>query len=633
MQPGHNAQIGGRTWTAAVILVVSTLVGNLTPAIAAGPPESLAPALPLNFYEKASVSELPSRLGAVQQSSLVAADAAALDEFGWAVAISGNTAVVGARNEDPDLGPGPLENAGAAYVFVRSGTTWIQEAKLVPRNAEPGDTFGVSVAIDGNIAVVGATGSDLEDASDAGAAFVFVREGITWKQKAKLVAADAFKEDNFGSSVAIDGDTIVVGADGKEVGFLFDAGAAYVFILRGSGWDQKAKLLASDANIGAYFGNAVAISGTRIVVGATEANPTGTRGPGAAYVFKGRGNTWHQEARLAAEDSRRGDFFGNSVAISGETVVVGAMFKDPDLGNGRVTNAGAAYVFEPRAEVWEQQAMLVPERATSFGQFGQSVAVSGEKIVVGAAEEEQAGYSGAGAAYLFVRSGKEWSQHTRIVADLIYENDTFGRSVALSGDQLIVGANGRDPGSHSKAGEAFVYRLIQVQLPETGFAPGRITALSPQPAAKNYADLGDLWLEIPTLGVQAPIAGVPQGGSGWDTRWLGDQAGYLEGTAFPTWEGNTGIAGHSYLPDGNPGPFVNLHQLAWGEKILIHAWGQRYVYEIREISQVAPEDMSVLKHEIYDWVTLITCRDYDKASEQYSRRTVVRAVLIRMEPE
>lgn len=573
------------------------------------------------------------RLGAIQQSSLVAADAGSLDEFGWSVAISGNTAVVGARNEDPDLGNGPLSNAGAAYVFVRSGESWIQEAKLVARDAAAGDNFGVSVAIDGNLVVVGANGSDLEDADDAGAAYVFAREGIEWKQKARLAAKDPAEDDGFGGSVAIDGDTIVVGADGKDVSFLLEAGAAYVFIQRGGSWDQKAKLSPPDARIGGYFGGAVAISGSRIVVGATEANPAGLRGPGAAYVFHGRGHSWQLEARLAPEVARNGDFFGQSVAIDGETIVVGALFRDIEGESGRITNAGAAHVYARRDGEWQEQAVLSADEAAPFDEFGRSVGISGDKIVVGASGEAQAGYSGAGAVYLFVRQGREWLQHSRIAADFVYEDDAFGQSVAIQGDRMLVGANGRDPGSKSKAGEAFVYRIVPVQLPETGFAPGRKTLLPARAPEALAGSAGDLWLEIPALGVEAPIVALPQGGSGWDATWLGDQAGYLEGTAFPTWEGNTAIAGHAYLPNGRPGPFANLGRLGWGDVVYIRAWGQRYVYEVREVLRARPEDVSVLRHETYDWVTLISCQDFDPASSSYPWRAVVRAVLVRVESE
>ena len=600
-------------------------------ATAGGEMNSLSGALQ-ESGDLAGVNAGETRLGAIQQTQLVASDAQRQAEFGWSVAISGNTAVIGARNNDPDLGSGPLANAGAAYVFVRSGSTWIQQAKLVARNAKEGDTFGVSVAIDGNTVVVGATGVDVDEEDDAGAAYIFVREGAAWRQKARLVARNPAAEDNFGSSVAIDGITIVVGADSHDLGgVLIDSGAAYVFIQRSGAWDQKAKLVSSDIGVGDYFGTSVAISGKRIAVGATQANFGGTRGNGSAYVFRGGGNTWVQEAELSAEDGRDGDFFGQSVAIFSDTVVVGALFKDPDLGRGRIANAGAAYVFTPRGGIWKQQARLVPEDASSFSYFGQSVAIYGNKIAVGADGRAQAGYTGAGATYLFARTGKEWNQQTLITADFISDDDNFGNSVAISGDRVLVGAKGRNPGSLRSAGEAFVYQLGQVLLPDTGFPPGKTTRLPRQPPAKAYQDLGELWLDIPTLNLHTPITGVAQSGNGWDVRWLWDQAGYLESTAFPTWNGNTGIAAHTYLPSGAPGPFANLEKLVWGERVVIHAWGQRYIYEVRTMSRVWPDDLSVLQHEEYDWITLISCDAFDEVSAQFQQRLVVRAVLITVE--
>jgi LPXTG-site transpeptidase (sortase) family protein len=574
-----------------------------------------------------------SRLGAVAQAVLASPDPTALDEFGWSVAVSGNTAVVGARNEDPDLGGGPISQAGAAYVYVRSGTGWILEAKLVPRDAKPGDTFGVSVAIEGNTAVVGASGRDVGDDENAGAAFVFVRQGIEWKQKAELVAKDNFEQDGFGVAVAIDGSTLVIGADAKDVGPLPDAGAAYVFIRQGGSWDQKAKLVASDAYLGEFFGGAVDVSGNRIIVGATQADPYDVTGPGQAYIFEGQGNSWKEKAILSPDEDRLGDFFGSSVAISGGTAVVGAKFHDPNLGSGRITNGGAAYVFTRETDGWNQRATLYPLDAVPFAEFGHSVAIEGNKIAVGAKGMTQAGYTQAGAVYLFAQLNKEWVQQTKVVPDYIYENDAFGRSVAMSGDRLVIGATGRDPGNIAQAGEAFVFLLGQVQLPETGFAPGKITLLKPQPPTKAYSAFGDLWLEIPAIGVETSIVGVAEGGSGWDTTWLWDQAGYLEGTAFPTWPGNTAIAAHAALPNGQPGPFARLDTLSWGDRLIIHAWGQRYTYEVRKVTQTRPENLKIISHEEYSWITLITCGDYDEKSEKYINRTIARAVLISVEDE
>jgi LPXTG-site transpeptidase (sortase) family protein len=572
-------------------------------------------------------------LGALQTARLAASNPHPLDEFGWSVAISGNTAIVGARNADPDTGPGPLLNAGAAYIFVRRGQSWIEEAKLVAADASPGDSFGVAVAIDGSTAVVGATGSDANDIANAGAAYVFVRDGPGWTQAGKLALEDPAAEDSFGTAVAIDGISIVVGADGRDLASLIDAGGAYVFVRRNKAWDQKALLLPSDPQFGGYFGSAVGISGERIIVGANQANLQAPPGPGAAYIFRGRGHQWSEEARLTLEDGKSGDFFGQAVALSGTTAVIGAAFRDPDRGEGRLTNAGAAYTFDYFSGEWQKRAELLPVDALPFDQFGKSVSISGGVIAVGANGKSQSGLAKAGSVYLYQRVGKDWIPGAKIVADEVFENDGFGGSVGVSGDWMIVGASGRDPSGLISAGEAFSYKFMPVQLPETGFAPGRFTRLDRQPESRAYADLGTIWIEIPELNVRSEIIGVPRTGAGWDTSWLWDRTGYLEGTAFPTWPGNTALAGHVFLPDGSPGPFARLRNLQWGSEIVIQAWGQRYGYEVRRVFDTSASDVEVLSHEELDWLTLITCTDFDELGQRFVRRFIVKAVLISIQEE
>lgn len=170
-------------------------------------------------------------------------------------------------------------------------------------------------------------------------------------------------------------------------------------------------------------------------------------------------------------------------------------------------------------------------------------------------------------------------------------------------------------------------------LPATGFAPGVRTSVPRQPAEAQYYQVGDLWLEIPALGVNIPVVGVPLNSKGWGLAWLGNRAGYLQGTAYPTWSGNTGITGHVYLPNGKPGPFVDLHTLYWGQQIIIHMDGQQYIYEVRSQRRVWPDDLSVLGHADLPTLTLITCQGYDEAGNSYRYRIAVRAVLIRIQPE
>jgi len=166
-------------------------------------------------------------------------------------------------------------------------------------------------------------------------------------------------------------------------------------------------------------------------------------------------------------------------------------------------------------------------------------------------------------------------------------------------------------------------------LPGTGFSPNGVTVLSNQSADKAYTAMGDLWLEVPKLGVQMNIVGVPETGGTWDVSWLGKQAGWLNGSAFPTWAGNSVLTGHVWNADNTVGPFRYINTLWWGDKVIVHAWGAKYVYEVRSVIQVGPGNTTaMMKHETIPWVTLVTCRGYDQASDSYKYRVLVRAVLI-----
>jgi len=167
-------------------------------------------------------------------------------------------------------------------------------------------------------------------------------------------------------------------------------------------------------------------------------------------------------------------------------------------------------------------------------------------------------------------------------------------------------------------------------VPSTGFAPGLVTLLPKQPADKEYTAMGDLWLEIPRLGVQMNILGVPQSADGtWDVSWLGNEAGWLQGSTYPTWNGNSVLTGHVYNAYGQPGPFASLNTLWWGDQVIVHAGGAQYVYAVRSVEQVTPGDTAeMLKHEDLPWLTLVTCRGYDEASNSYLYRVLIRAVLV-----
>ncbi|MBN2258414.1 MAG: class F sortase, partial [Anaerolineaceae bacterium] len=174
--------------------------------------------------------------------------------------------------------------------------------------------------------------------------------------------------------------------------------------------------------------------------------------------------------------------------------------------------------------------------------------------------------------------------------------------------------------------------LYPASQPGTGFAPGVITPLDIN--EKNvYSDLNNLTLEVPNLGINIPVVGVPLVNQEWNLSWLWNSAGWLNETAYPTWRGNSVITAHVYLPNGKPGPFLNLGTLAWGDLVIIHANGSRYLYQVRSINTVKPSDMTAFKHEDKPWITLITCKRYDEKTNTYKERIVVRAVLVDTTPE
>jgi hypothetical protein len=421
------------------------------------------------------------------------------DRFGSSVAVSGDTVVVGAFLENSSttgINSMPdelLSGAGAAYVFVRSGTVWSQQAYLKAAQVTGGEGFGFSVAVSGDTVVVGApyeasstTGINStpnEGANFAGAAYVFVRSGVTWSQQAYLKASEVTEYDEFGISVAVSGDTLVVGARGEDsstAGINSTpnegaslAGAAYVFVRSGVTWSQQAYLKASQVTAHDYFGYSVAVDGNTVAVGAYQEDSS-TAGinstpnelassAGAAYVFVRSGVTWSQQAYLKAGQVSGADNFGYSVAVDGNTVVVGAYQEDSSTAginstpNEGAFNAGAAYVFVRSGVTWSQQAYLKASQVSGADQFGYSVAVDGDTVVVGSYQEDSSTTginstpdelaSAAGAAYVFVRSGVTWSQQAYLKARQVSVDDNFGWSVAVSGGTVVVGVYGEDGGA------------------------------------------------------------------------------------------------------------------------------------------------------------------------------------------
>ncbi len=428
----------------------------------------LAMALAIALPDTAAATNLS------EVKKLTASDADADDFFGFSVSASGDTAVAGVPFED-----GAELDAGAAYVFQRDlgGVgNWGEVKKLTGSDAQVGDQFGFSVAISGNTVIAGA---GLEDAGgdNAGAAYVFNRDeggADNWGEVKKLTASDAQGSDQFGVSVAVSGDTAVIGAWAEDAGGTA-AGAAYVFQRDQGGtdnWGEVKKLTASDAHRKDNFGRSVALSGDNAVVGAPG------EGAGAAYVFErdqgGTGN-WGEVTKLAASGAN----FGWSVSVSGDTAVAGVPFED-----GAELDAGAAYVFQRDLggpANWGEVTKLTASDARAFALFGISVAVTGDTAVVGARDENTGG-SDAGAAYAFQRDlggPANWGEVNKLAASDAQADDELGQSVAVAGDVAIVGAVGEDAGGTS-AGAAYVFDLL-LQKPTPTVTPTFTITPTPTP--------------------------------------------------------------------------------------------------------------------------------------------------------
>ncbi|MBD8526798.1 FG-GAP repeat protein [Pseudomarimonas arenosa] len=358
------------------------------------------------------------------QKKLTASDGTEGDWFGYAVAISSDTAIIGALFDDIN---GDVDR-GAAYVFARVGDSWVFEDKLSALDGAAGDRFGHAVAVSGDTALVGAYLDQIGANASQGSAYVFVRESNAWEQQQKLVSADGAAGDRFGIAVAMDGDTALVGANRDDVVGV-DQGSAYVFTRSGSAWTQQAKLTAPDGATDDRFGISVALNGDTALAGAYAHDVGATSNQGSAYVFTGAGSSWSAPIKLTSDDGATDDFFGVSVALSGDDAVIGA------LG----TAQGAAYVFTRDAGVWTQQAKLVASDGTSSDAFGIAVAIHSNRAVVGAYLDDAPALD-QGSAYLFVRNDGIWSQQSRLTAANSKANDQFGYSVAMEANTTLIGA-------------------------------------------------------------------------------------------------------------------------------------------------------------------------------------------------
>ncbi|MGH8428590.1 MAG: hypothetical protein ACRES7_11555, partial [Gammaproteobacteria bacterium] len=394
---------------------------------------------------------------------VIASDGAAGDVFGNAVAVSGTTALISA----PAAAINGNTDQGAVYVFTESNGVWSQESKLTASDGAAGDYFGVSAVFagDGTIAFVGAFNADVSGNTDQGAVYVFTDTDDTWTQTQKLTASDGASGDYFGQSIGVDGTTAFIGAPNAASGANTGQGAAYVFADVDSTWTQTQKLTASDGMTDEGFGNAVAVSGTTALVGTYD--DVFPFDQGAAYVFTDVEGTWTQTQKLTASDGVSNDCFGYSVALLGTTALIGAFHASV---NG-TANQGAAYVFDDSNGTWTQTQKLAASDGAAGDAFGKSVVLEGTTALAGAPDAgNQPIQDHPDAAYLFTGSGGIWSETQKFTA--VYYH--FGYSLAISGANILIGSRGDTGNGNVHQGAAYFYGGSDLDL--TVSAPGTVGA-------------------------------------------------------------------------------------------------------------------------------------------------------------
>jgi hypothetical protein len=380
----------------------------------------------------------------LQEQQITADDGAPNAEFGVSVALHGTTAMVGAQQATI----GANEDQGAVYVFDQTGGKWAQSQKLVSSDGAAFDTFGDAVVFQGDTAIVGAYAATVNDFAYQGAAYVFTRSNGTWSQAQKLTSDDGTDFNYFGYSLALDGTTAFIGAD--------LLGAVYVFDESGGTWTQSQKLTGSDEGVGDIFGYSVAIEGSTAFVGAYGNNGY----QGAVYVFTESGGTWTETQKLTADDGLPNTYFGYAIGVSGSTLIVGAWGTNPDGDDTR----GAAYVFTESNGTWTQTQKLVADDGAPFDKFGHSVAIDGTHAVIGADGVANA----QGAVYVFDESGGSWTQSQKLLASDGQHNDGLGFPVTLDGTRALAGARGWPAGT--LVGAAYFFTTDAVD--DTIFADG-----------------------------------------------------------------------------------------------------------------------------------------------------------------
>ncbi|MBN2011711.1 T9SS type A sorting domain-containing protein [candidate division KSB1 bacterium] len=379
------------------------------------------------------------------ETKLFANDGVELDQFGRAVAIEGDYAAVGAPEDDNENGV----DAGAVYMFTRSGDNWTQTAKLIALDGAGEDYFGYAVDIDGDYMVVGSCWDD-DHGEQSGSAYIYKRSGSTWNMQDKIAASDGGADNRFGINVAISGQFAIVGAFFDD-DFGTRSGSAYIFERINTDWTEREILHADDGAANDWFGASVSIDGEYAAVGSRYDDNENGNDAGAVYIFKQTGNDWLQQKKILASDGAATDLF-HIALLKGDMLVVGA-YQDDDKGS----NSGSIYVYNRYDTDWLELEKHTASDGAADSFFGSGLAMYDNRLVVGAyRSDDHAGNSGS--IYIFEYNGSNWIETEKIISSDGDAGDYFGNPVDIYQNYVIVGVR-NDDDKGNNAGAAYIYEL------------------------------------------------------------------------------------------------------------------------------------------------------------------------------
>jgi hypothetical protein len=370
--------------------------------------------------------------------------------FGYSISLDGDTALIGCCDDDNG------HYSGSAYILIRSGNTWTQQAKLLPSDGEAEEQFGSEACLQGDTALIGAFWDD-DNGNHSGSAYVFTRTGTTWTQQQKLLPSDGVTDAQFGISIALDGNTALIGAN-RDDDNGNRSGSAYVYTRTGTTWTQQAKLNASDGGEEERFGIDVALEGDTALIGA-ETSDNGDY-CGSVYVFTRTGTTWTEQQKLLASDGAAVDWFGFSIALDGNTALFAACLDD-DKG----TDSGSAYVFTRTGTIWTQQQKLNASDGAGLDHFSENaISLDGDTALIGARYDDDMG-SNSGSVYVFTRTGTTWTQQQKLTASDGAKMDMFSwYALSLDGDTAFIGSLYDDNENGNDSGSVYVFTRSSADL-------------------------------------------------------------------------------------------------------------------------------------------------------------------------